>query len=125
MLAVVVYQALFLNVLLPGHTRGAITLDGRHTPACCSPACYAPAVSSRGDVPPSGKGPAVPSPRDRDNCAVCHFAVGLTPVLFFRTTVAALGLLGRRPPEPPRAAVSLDPIPTYFACGPPPSPARV
>ena len=110
-----VYQALFLNVLLPGHTRGAITLDGKHVPACCCDR----------DPRPTGRPPAVPSQRDRDHCAICQFAAGLTPVLFFRVTLAAVGLL-RRLPVPPRPVVgSLDLIPTYLARGPPPSPARV
>ncbi len=104
-----VYQALFLNVFLPAHTRGAVTLDGRHAAACC---CEA-------DVPRSGKPPAVPSGRDRDHCAVCQFAAGLTPVLYLRTTLAASALLGRLPLPPPPVTVSLDRIPTYFACGPP------
>ena len=30
-----VYQFLFLNVVLPGHTRGAITTDGKHVAKCC------------------------------------------------------------------------------------------
>ena len=110
-----VYQALFLNVLLPGHTRGAVTLDGKHTPACCC----------EGDPRPTERVPAVPSRRDRDHCAICQFAAGLTPLLFFRITLADHGLLQRSPAAPPPTACSLDRIPTYLACGPPLSPARV
>jgi len=112
--ALLVYQAVFLNVLLPGHTRGAITLDGKHTPACCA-----------GDPKPPAGAPAVPSRRDRDRCAVCQFAIGLTPVLFFRTTLDGLGLLRRMTAAPRLAVCPLELIPTYLACGPPLSPAQV
>jgi hypothetical protein len=107
-------QAFFLNVLVPGHTRGQMTLDGKHEPdtggcsACC---CNKPAtpVKERG----------APSRRDRDQCAVCQFVAGLTSVPVVRLTLPELGLLDLLPVPPPAVVVSLDLIPTYQACGPP------
>ncbi len=114
-----VYQALFLNVFLPGHARGAITLDGKHaTAACC---CCGTAAESR----PDGKGPAVPSERDREHCAVCQFVAGLTSVPVVRLTIHGAGLLDLLPVPPPAVVAARNLIPTYHACGPPPSLAHV
>ncbi len=43
-----VYEALFLNVVLPGHTRGAITLDGRHVARAAAATPGRPAGHRRG-----------------------------------------------------------------------------
>ncbi len=107
------YQAWFLNVLLPGHARGAVTVDGKHSPAAC--------CGGGGTAPGHDQ---VPSQRDRDHCALCQFAAGLTSVPVARVALADLGLLERLPVQPPAAAVPRDPVATYLACGPPPSPAR-
>ena len=110
-----VYQALFLNVVLPGHSRGAVTLDGRHTadlkPCCC--------CGGSGDPSAGHPGPAVPSRRDREHCAICQFAAGLSPAPFLHVTLAPAGLLDRLPDPPPDRAVPADPALTYLACGPP------
>jgi hypothetical protein len=115
-----VYQALFLNVVLPGHTRGAVTMDGKHTPGCCC--CCA----CRGDAHAAGDKPApTPSPGDRDKCALCNFAAGLISVPPVRLVLPDLGLLKRLPLPGPAVAVAADFLPTYFACGPPASPAHL
>ena len=106
------YQALFLNVILPGHTRGAITLDGKHTAARCCCCCGS-------DDRPAGKAPAVPSQRDREHCAICQFAAGITSVPVLYLKLAEAGLVERLPPPRPSVVVSLDRICTYLACGPP------
>jgi hypothetical protein len=110
-----VYQAFFLNVLLPGHTRGAITVDGKHTPAAC---CCCGGKPAGGD-------PAVPSQRDRDHCALCQFAGVLTPDPVVQLVIAELGLLDVLPTPAPAVAESRDLVTTYLACGPPLSPAHV
>jgi hypothetical protein len=115
-----IYEAMFLNIVLPGHTRGQITIDGKHTvdsnscPLCCCCATETPA-----------SGPAVPSQRDREHCALCQFMAGLTSVPLIRLTLPELGLLELLPVPPPHSIVSLQLIPTYLACGPPVSTARV
>ena len=114
------YQAFFLNVVLPGHTRGAITTDGKHTPARCC--CCGGGAADHG---PANKGPAEPSRRDRDHCAICDFAAGLTSVPVVVLTLPPLGLLDLLPVPPPAVDESRDLLPTYLACGPPLSPARV
>src|SRR4051794_13144805 len=68
-------QALWLNVMLPGHTRGSITLSGSKHSSCCA--------SKNND---SGSKDRAPSQRDREHCAICYFAAGLVspPVVDFR-----------------------------------------
>ncbi len=113
-----VYQAVFLNVVLPGHTRGAVTLDGKHTaggPCCC---CGGDEGTTRRPV---GQGPAGPSRRDRDHCAICSFAARVTPPPAFDFRLPPLGLLERLPPPVPATATSVARIRTYLACGPPPA----
>ena len=107
-----IYQALFLNVVLPGHTRGGVTLDGKHSAATCC--CCGT----------SSKIPATPSQRDKDNCAICQFMAGLTPAPVVSLTLPELGLLKLMPVPPPAIVVARQLIPTYFACGPPLSAAR-
>ena len=111
------YQSLFLNVFLPGHTRGAVTLDGRHAarPSCCCD-------GGGGSGPPAdGQRRDLPSGRDREQCAVCHFAARVTPPPAFDFRLPPLGLLDRLPPAVPAVATSVDRIRTYLACGPPPA----
>jgi hypothetical protein len=92
------YQFFFLNVVLPGHTRGAITLDGKHTgcPMCC---CCA--AASHADK----TGQPIPSQRDRDNCALCNFAARLTFVVPPNLRLTEFQLLEILPPAPAPAVV--------------------
>ena len=101
------YQALFLNVFLPGHTRGAITLDGKRTPSCCA----------SDDAPSKLHGQ--PSRRDREECAVCKFAAAVVPTLPIDFTLPPLRLLERRPSPTPGVVASVERLRTYLACGPP------
>jgi hypothetical protein len=106
-----VYQFLFLNVILPGHTRGAVTLDGKHAAQCCC--CCDHAV----DGP--AKSPAIPSQRDRDHCALCDFAARVTTQQVFVLRLDPIGLLARLPVPTPTVLVSADFLPTYLGTGPP------
>jgi hypothetical protein len=111
------YQFIFLNVFIPGHTRGAITLDGKHSPETCCCCCCSPQESS------DSKSPSAPEPsqRDRANCAVCHFAARIMATPVIDLSPAKLGLLAVLPPPASWHFISLGLVPTYFACGPPPS----
>ena len=115
-----VFQAFFLNVILPAHTRGAFTLDGKHSTdgpsgcCCCGGAAAQP-----------GHGPFTPSQRDKDNCALCQFMAGLSSAPVVTLTLPELGLLTLLPVPPPAVHVARDLQPTYFACGPPLFAARV
>lgn len=77
-LAVLLFQAAWLNIVVPGHKRGIVKLPGETCPACQSQptaeaeACcpdMAPAAPAHPEAPPSGD-PA-------SHCAICQFAVAL------------------------------------------------
>ena len=107
--ALLLYQFAFLNLFLPGHTRGAITLDpARGCAACC---CGQPADSRPRDRQPTES--------DRHSCAVCHFAARVVPPPTVDLRPPHLGLLHLLPTPPPAVVVLPDVIPTYLGRGPP------
>ncbi len=110
-----VYQAVFLNVVLPGHTRGAVTLDGRHTADWCC--CCGGGAEAR--PAPDRKGPSAPSQRDRDHCAFCHFAARLVPPVVPDVRLAPPGLLVVLTTPRPAAIAPAARIVTYYGRGPP------
>src|ERR1700727_1736089 len=64
-----VYEALFLNVFIPAHTRGMVQLPGSHAaePCCCC------------GMGESKKAPTEKEKQNRaENCAICAFAARLT-----------------------------------------------
>jgi hypothetical protein len=77
------YQTFFLNVVVPGHTRGAITLTGQASMQRLKGCCC--------DSKP-GDSKDAPTPKDRQNCAICNLAAHYTlpPVVDFR--LSELGL---------------------------------
>ena len=86
---VTVWQALWLFVLLPGHTRGQIVLPGSApTPAATRGdggavvAAQMGCCSVRRDAPADGKSPPIDRGR-ADNCAVCHFAARMSQAVTF------------------------------------------
>jgi hypothetical protein len=74
-----VFEGIFLNVIIPGHTRGAITLSGKENVGCAAdlgcPFCS----------PVKKESKQVPSDKDRSECAICNFAALLSvpPVVDF------------------------------------------
>lgn len=113
----VAFQALWLNVIVPGHTRGAVTLGGGADAACGAQAgahhCCAPAA---------GKGkqsPAAPTPAQQARCAVCAFAARVTPPPTIDLRPPALELLCVRPVTVGECAVPAAPALTYRGRAPP------
>src|SRR4051812_27410049 len=83
--ALLIFQALWLNVILPGHTRGIITLPG----AACADSgsgCCAKAKSSEQETP------AKPN-RRAAACAVCFFAARLSTPDVVDLSPPPLGLI--------------------------------
>lgn len=109
-----VFQTIFLNVVVPGHTRGAITTSGKVTIASLAdlgcPFCPQPIKND------SKKSP---SSQDRSNCAICQLAVRMThaPVIDFR--LGELGLLEVVPPPAPQIAPVCIVVPVQYCRGPP------
>jgi hypothetical protein len=112
------FQAIFLNVVVPGHTRGVITLTGRSDAGAASmPApgcCRTEEHKTRED----GSHKA-PTPKDRAECAVCHIAARITTATTIDLRLTELGLLEVLPLPPPQLARSVEQIPTYLGRAPP------
>lgn len=109
-LFLLVFQSLFLNVIVPGHARGMITMDGRGgCPACC---CRAASTGDRSHR-------QAPTPADRANCAICNFAARITWAAPPNLSLPELGLVQLLPLPPPAVAVSLQIVPTYLGRAPP------
>jgi hypothetical protein len=101
-LFLLVFQALFLNVVVPGHERGIVQLAGSPCESCQSsrPAPRS-CCTNRTD---STRQPADP---DRpSHCAVCSFAANLCIPPVFHLTPQALGLLEVCDPPAPHIAPS-------------------
>ena len=79
------FQTMWLVLVLPGHTRGMISW----TRASASDACCT--VDHRPVRGPDGQ----PTQEQQKNCAVCYYAVGLTP-----PPVLELSEVDDVPPEP-------------------------
>ncbi len=90
-----VFQVFWLNVVVPGHQRGVVSLPGS---GCACAACgtgeHAPAKA------PAPRGDAA------THCAICHFAARVTPPPIYDFTPPRLGL----------AAILDVPAPAIFKC---------
>ena len=73
LVSLLVFETFWLTVVVPGHTRGAVTLPGyKASAACDEPAGCCPR-------PPKKSDPAAPAdPSRAAHCAVCFFAARLT-----------------------------------------------
>ena len=120
-LALLVFQAFWLNVVLPGHTRGVITLPGFEPAADSCHADGGPAARGCCPGPSKSAGSQAPKPGDgrAAHCAVCFFAARLTLPATIDLTPAPLELLElAEAPRIPRV-VSIERLPTYLGRGPP------
>jgi hypothetical protein len=83
-ISLVIFEAIWLNVIIPGHTRGAVTMPcgcgGESPVAAACPFC---AVEKTAEKTAEKTGHHVPTPADREHCALCFFAAHLSipPVL--------------------------------------------
>lgn len=112
-IALLVFQAFWLNVVLPGHTRGIVTMPGWEAKSRTETA-----KSCCGVEKPSKE--TKPSPSERAaHCAVCFFAVHLflPPVVDLRPP--ALELTGRMTDPQPDIIHFPCPILTYDGRAPP------
>jgi hypothetical protein len=85
-IALLAYQALWLCVIVPGHTRGIVVLPGTSRDAAC---CHAPGKST-----PCNSD----APKRQQNCAICAFAARLSPAIAIDLTPPPLELLRREVP---------------------------
>lgn len=67
----ILFEGFFLNVVVPGHQRGALTVAGYRPQAVTAQGCCAK------DVPAKGCSDRKPSQSDKAHCAMCFFIAGL------------------------------------------------
>jgi hypothetical protein len=117
-IALLLFEAAWLNIIVPGHQRGIVQDPGEPCAACAAAhaeACHAAGPSGRpGHVPPMPGDPA-------SHCAICHFAamLMLPPVADFTAPKLELLELGRAEITDSTCLISFHA--TYFSRGPPAS----
>lgn len=116
--AAICWQFLWLNVIVPGHTRGMITMPGSaassaERAAVADSCCGVPADDSPDDD--NGQ----PTPQQRRSCAVCHVAAGFTPPpVFWIDLQPGTNSVQAVFPVLTQVAARHIPLP-YFPSGPP------
>jgi len=97
-IALLVFQAVWLNIIVPGHTRGVVALPGTASP---SPACCC-CGGERGDASHHA-----PVGDPAGHCAICYFAacLFLPPPIDFAPSPR--GLAEILDPPAPRSATSV------------------
>ncbi|HEX8525172.1 MAG TPA: hypothetical protein VF669_23175 [Tepidisphaeraceae bacterium] len=88
-ISLLLFQLVWLNVILPGHTRGAVTLPQAGTGGAC---CGHRENAGEKSIPPK---PA----KDPAHCAVCFFAARLTLPENIDLTPPPLNLLAILTPQ--------------------------
>jgi hypothetical protein len=120
---VLVQQAAWLLVILPGHQRGAMAIAGTGSAdASChveqvAQSCCESTKPAKDNASDKSEDPL----KKLNHCAVCHVAVRLTPAPPPDLVPSPTGLVERLSPSGPGAIVSLHiPVP-YDSTGPPAS----
>lgn len=118
-IALLVFEAVWLNAIVPGHRRGVVALPGESCGLCqeaasTERACCTHHVSSR-PAPKDDPGKGDPA----KHCAICYFAARLCTPPVVDLTPPPLRLVGQLPFPNPQSRDSVDFIPTYYGRGPP------
>lgn len=109
------FQAIWLNVVLPGHTRGQIVMPG--TPAEVADAGHSCCAA---DMPaPAGKKSDLPSKNRVANCAVCAFAAHMTVPPAIDLTPRPTDLLCLLPEPRTQSVTTLELVLAYLGRAPP------
>lgn len=106
----ILFQFVWLNIVLPGHTRGAITMPGSKPAASCGSCCASPVKSDK---------PHKPTPDEQRRCAVCYFAAGYTIPVVFHFDLKPNGATVAIAVEHAEQIAGLNLLRTYDANGPP------
>ena len=115
-IALLLFEALWLNVIVPGHTRGIVGLPGEQCAACetcADTSCYRCSRTSQGD---SHKQP-VGDPAA--HCAICHFAARVSLPVAIDLTPPKLHLVGLIADECPARPSTIEFSTPYDGRAPP------
>ena len=122
--AFLVFQALWLNVIVPGHRRGEVGLPGEACAACeqnqasVSRCCEMERGPKRRETPAT---PAPPAPKGdpAQHCAICYFAARVTTPDYVDLTPPPLRFAHEAAVPSPEIRTSIALLPTYDGRGPP------
>jgi hypothetical protein len=107
----ILFQAVWFNVILPGHQRGVVQLPGASgTPSCC--------CCTDGGGPGATGTPLTPGDRAK-NCAICFFAAHLSLPPVFTFDHALLPLLQKVHPQQREDLFARFVLLPFDSCGPP------
>jgi hypothetical protein len=110
----ILFQFVLLNVFLPGHTRGMVTLPGS------APSCHekvATSCCSGGAKTADNKGE--PTSSDRARCAVCFFAARVCTITPYEFRLTEMGLCEILPVAQPIIAPTIALHRPYLGRAPP------
>jgi hypothetical protein len=114
-IALLIFEAIWLNVIVPGHTRGAVTLPGfEPDPAHAAHSCCAGSPEKS-----DGSKDSRPGSDRAAHCAICFFAVRLCVPAAVCLDPGPLELLCSRPDRPAVSIIIPESQPIYLGRGPP------
>ena len=113
--------AVWLNAVVPGHTRGVITVPDGGKGHCATVSTVVSRCCPKTGKPIKQDDPRDEKPTDEEKarCAVCFFAKGLSNHAGAVLTSAPLGLLHLAPVRAPGRVESAGRISTYLGRAPP------
>lgn len=115
--ALLVFEALWLTVIVPGHQRGIVRLPGENCPACEAQTA-APDCCQKQPAPVGHK----PAGDPAQHCAICYFAARLCTPPVIDLSPPPLRLVASLPVPAAHARESFPILPTYDGRAPPAGP---
>jgi hypothetical protein len=111
-IALLLFQMVWLNVIVPGHQRGVVVLGGERCPNCSAaePPCCATKTSHQND--PHRK-------PDAAHCAICYFSARLTLPPVYDFGLSPLEELDRVAPPLAERQTTQYFLTTYLGRAPP------
>ena len=116
-LALVIFELIWLNVIIPGHTRGCVTM-----PCGCSAWSVTPGTAPACPLCAAAEAKGSrhsPTPTDRQNCALCFFAAHLSIPPVLDLSAPRLRFLAYVGPESARHLIAREVLAPFDGRGPP------
>jgi hypothetical protein len=110
--ALLLFQAIWFNVIVPGHTRGIVQLPGSTSVQSCPSCCCetSPGTNNSKSTPPANR---------TGNCAICFFAAHLTIPPTIDLSLPRLNFLHRLNAEIAEKSIPFTILLTFDSRGPP------
>ena len=118
-ISLAIFEAIWLNIIVPGHQRGVIQVAGSKAAVqaacpfcCCGQSNHAGANGNKGDQSNDPKQP-------HGYCAICYFMAGLTVAPAVDLSLPPLGLAGAVLDSTARSMVNRQVLLPFDGRGPP------